>query len=123
MLVLTNNPLAAEKLQSDAAHEVRYLDVDLRGLLVAVRDLVHLGHRLLTHPLSGSVKPNETMYKSVGISPKPGNGLCMESLSLIEQAILACDKFSKRERHITPDMQADFQLVDWTLISSALTSN
>lgn len=121
MLILTNNPLVQAKL-SDRQHVVNYYPVSFRELLVLVRDRVHLGYQLYTHPLSGSVKPNETKYKSVGLGDKPKISVCRDSLMLIEEAIMAFDRFSPRGTVITPQMDADFQLVDWTLIQSALSS-
>jgi hypothetical protein len=122
MLIITNNPMAQAHLLRDGAHEVSFHAVSLRELLVVVRDRVHLGHRLLTHPLSGSVKPNETCYKSIAITPVPEAGVCVDSLLLIEDAIAACDKFAPRDRQPDAQMLKDFQLVDWTLMQSALTS-
>ena len=65
-IVVTNNPLVLDKLQE--THEVMYREVSYEELLKEVRDRIHEGHLLLTHPLSGSVKPKETPYKSVLIS-------------------------------------------------------
>ena len=57
-VVVTNNPLVNEKYGSELT--VDYADIPFRDVLCKVRDLIHQGHRLLTHPLSGSVKPHET---------------------------------------------------------------
>ncbi len=63
-----------------------YLDV-----LKYVRDRIHEGHKLLTHPLSGSVKPNETVYKTIMISDKQ-EVLDFDSLKLIEESIATAKK-------------------------------
>ena len=118
MVVITNNPLAKNTLEERKLCRAEYLDVPFMGLLEAVRDRVHLGYRLLTHPLSGSVKPNETHYKSIGISDAPGQGLCLESLELIEQAIEAFRKFPLRYPVLTERLKEDFQVVDLSLILS-----
>ncbi len=122
MLVITNNPLAEAELLREGAHEVEYHAAGLWDLLVLVRGRVHKGHRLLTHPLSGSVKPNETCYKSIAMTASPEGAVCVDSLLMIEDAIAACDKFAPRDRQITQSMLKDFQLVDWTLMASALAS-
>jgi len=70
-VLVTNNPLVKEQYQGEA--RIDYMDTDLLGVLVYVRNLIHTGHKLLTHPLSGSVKPNETFYKSVLITGFPEN--------------------------------------------------
>ena len=59
-MVITNNPLVRSRL--DDTHEVIYLELSYEELLKVVRDRIYEGHRLLTHPLSGSVKPKETPY-------------------------------------------------------------
>ena len=89
-----------------------------------VRDRIHAGHLLLSHPLSGSVKPNETPYKSVMISRKAGK-LDERSLSIIEGAIRSCAKFefkSEKYREFMPETFKDFQLIYWTLLQSAISS-
>ena len=52
-MVITNNPLVRSRL--DDTHEVIYLELSYEELLKVVRDRIYEGHRLLTHPLSGSV--------------------------------------------------------------------
>ena len=80
-IIITNNPLVPQML--DEEHEVDYSEISYEDVLGKVRDRIHEGHLLLSHPLSGSVKPNETPYKSVMISRKAGK-LDERSLSIIE---------------------------------------
>ena len=75
----------------------------------------------MTHPLSGSVKPNETPYKSDMLSETP-EGLDAQAMQIIASAIQACGKFQFKSDLYKPQVYADFQLVDYTLISSALPS-
>jgi len=56
--IITNNPLVEKELGQ--ANEVEYYDVSYEEILKIVRDQVYANCRLLSHPLSGSVKPNET---------------------------------------------------------------
>ena len=116
--VMTNNPLVAEKLQGQAP--VEFFQGTYEQLLCQVRDRVHLGERLLTHPLSGSVKPRETPYKSVILSKGKG-GVDEQSLALIENAIVTCRKFVQRTGY-APEVDKDFRLIDWTLLETALPS-
>lgn len=89
-MVITNNPLVRSRL--DDTHEVIYLELSYEELLKVVRDRIYEGHRLLTHPLSGSVKPKETPYKSVLISERKEK-VDGESVRLIENAILYVRNF------------------------------
>ena len=122
MLVITNNPLVADRLRERDGYAVSYHAVGMRQLFVLVRDLVHKGHQLLTHPLSGSVKPNETCYKSIILSDATQPKLCVDSLLLIEDAIAVSETFAPRDRQLSAGLLEDFQLVDWTLLQSALSS-
>ncbi|MCI8638004.1 MAG: GrdX protein [Coprococcus sp.] len=118
-VIITNNPLVEEKLGKD--QDVEYENLSFEETLKKVRDRIYLGHRLLTHPLSGSVKPNETPYKSVMVSKQAG-ALDLRSAEIIESAIHACGKFQFRSDKYKPEVYKDFQVVDCTLIESAIPS-
>ena len=118
-MVITNNPLVRSRL--DDTHAVIYLELSYEELLKVVRDRIYEGHRLLTHPLSGSVKPKETPYKSVLISERKEK-VDGESVRLIENAILVCQKFQDKSKYYKEEVYKDFQLVDWTLLESGLAS-
>ncbi len=116
-LIFSNNPLCREK----AAEFIE--SQDSLAVLEAVRDRIHQGHRLLTHPLAGSVKPNENPYRSVVISQEVGE-LDFASLEIIESAIVTVRRFL-RDRPI-PDwpetILLDFQHIDSTHLESAMQS-
>ena len=114
-ILVTNNPMVKEKCQSKL--EVEYLDADLLGILTHIRDRVHKGYKLLTHPMSGSVKPNESPYKSVLISDNPDN-IDPQSVCIIEESIQTVCKFPKK--HIPEKHLHDLQTIDLALIRSAL---
>jgi len=114
-ILVTNNPLVEAQYKSRL--QVIFYDTDLPGIRSHVRDLIHKGHRLLTHPLSGSVKPNETLYKSILITDKQEN-TDMQSVNIIEECILAAQKFTKK--NIPEKYMDDLQIVDLSLIRSAL---
>lgn len=115
--ILTNNPQVI--VLREKGMEVCYAEDTYMGVLRRARDLIHQGHRLLTHPLSGSVKPGETPYKSVMLSQNKG-ALDEESVELIENAVLTVGKF--QEKDWTPRVMEDLALIDYTLIASALPS-
>ena len=116
-ILITNNPLVKTQLEDRVS--VEYIETDLPGVLTYVRDLVHKGHRLLTHPLSGSVKPNETIYKSVLITGTPDK-LDVQSVNIIGESILAVQKFQVRQ--FTDEYLSDMQTVDLSLIKSAFSN-
>ena len=117
--IITNNTLVKEKFGTD--YHVEYEELSFEDTLKKVRDMIYDGYKLLTHPLSGSVKPKETPYKSVLMSEKP-EGLDMQSMKLIESAIQACGKFQDRTGQYDSEVYEDFRLIDCTLIGSAIPS-
>ena len=117
--VITNNPLVKESFAD--TEDICYFEITYKDLLLKVRDMVFEGYELLSHPLSGSVKPGETPYKSVLISSKKEN-INMQSVMLIEQALETYKKFTDRTVGLREDVLNDFQTVDMTLIESALSS-
>jgi len=114
-IIVTNNPLV--KAQYESMYKVNFIKTDLFGILTTVRDLVHKGHRLLTHPLTGSVKPNESPYKSILIS-STAEGTDEQSVKIIEESIQAAKKFSPKD--IPEQYLNDLQVVDLSLIRSTL---
>ncbi|MCL2063560.1 MAG: GrdX family protein [Candidatus Cloacimonetes bacterium] len=114
-IVVTNNPLVSLKI-SDT--EIDFRNTDLLGVLKCVRDRIHLGHKLLTHPLAGSIKPWETPYRTVLLTAEK-SGLDEDSLSVIEYCIEMCNKtivskafyYKRDEKNLS-----DFQLIDFDLI-------
>lgn len=123
--VITNN---ASLLENDALKqfdidEVIFLEtLDIIEVMKTVRNYVHKGYKLLTHPLSGSVKPVETPFKSVAISVDPTT-LDMQSLTIIEDAIMMAEKFKRTENrleNIPESILDDFRLIDFGLIRSGL---
>lgn len=115
--IITNNPFVQEK--EELRDYVRYVDGTYKDVLKTVRDLVQQGYPLLSHPLSGSVKPNETPYKSVLVGTKR-QSLDAWGEEIIEQCIVACEKFPDLHRNWSDRVLSDFQYIDYTLLESAV---
>jgi hypothetical protein len=111
-IIVTNNPLVQAKPPDNAV--LIFVDGGFEDVLIKARDLVHQGHSLLTHPLSGSVKPGETVYKTIIMSK--GKELDQPSLELIENAAAAAKKLKRPGRIFSEIILRDLQLVDYTLI-------
>lgn len=122
-IVLVTNNEAVQVKYGDHMR-VQYLaQASYVETLEVVRDHIHAGHKLLTHPLSGSVKPNETPYKTVVLSAEPQK-LDFDGVSIIEQSIASAKKFisGRRTPRWTEKVKADFRLVDCTIITTAIQS-
>lgn len=119
---VTNNRLVYETYR-DQIHMVYREDLDYMGILIQVRDRIHQGWKLLSHPLAGSVKPNQTPFRSI-LMEEGSSVTHAESVILIEDCIGVLRKFLGD--HPAPswpsDVLEDFQAVDLTLFESALDS-
>ena len=89
------------------------------AVFVAVRDRIHKGFPLVTHPLSGSMMPHENPYKSICVSQEH-IGLDIESLGFIENAIRMLKPFETKVRETPESMLGDYRLLDACLIASAI---
>lgn len=122
--MLTNNP----RVRTAWADRVplTFVDGGLKDVLDAARNAIHEGAHLLSHPLSSSLKPGETPYKSLLMEAGRKGDIDIESLSLIEDAIHALEKFevryAKRRPLYTDKIHRDFQIIDLSVVNSALES-
>jgi hypothetical protein len=115
--IITNNPLVYSLYSED--YDLDYQVISYEGILKKTRDYVHKGHELLTHPLSGSVKPNETPFKTLFISSK-SKDLNLESLSIIEKSIETSEKFVQNQKKYPADIEKDFMEIDLSLIENVI---
>ena len=120
--IVTNNRRCLEKDQElipvDFLEGKGYMDV-----LLAVRDYIQKGWRLETHPMTGSLKPNQTPYKSIMVSDLPREQEEFYSQEMtIENSILSCRKFLeiKQTPNWTEEIRKDFMIVDLSLIEGAI---
>ena len=118
-LIITNNPLVRDEYPD---RRVIFADAPPRDVLVTARDYIHKNHKLLTHPLLGGVKPNESPYKSVLLSCA-GETPDFGSIKIIEECIAVCDKFPQRDVPPPEDILHDMRTVDCSLFATAMKRN
>ena len=123
-VMVTNNSKCFEKwkgkIQVDYSEEWKYLDV-----LTAARDYIHRGYFLLTHPLAGSVKPNQTPFKSILLSTESLEGAEeFKDLILIEESIAAYHKFMNNRPlpRWSEKSTEDFRTIDLSLMEGAMSN-
>ena len=117
IIILTNNAKVHEKYKD--TYHVQYEECSYKEVLYKVRDHVHRGHELLTHPLSGSVKPNETPFKSILLDGKTGE-MNLDSLRIIEKSIETAEKFYYDDRKIDEEILKDFRTIDLSLVENVI---
>ena len=117
MIIITNNPIVKKQLTNKV---ILQKDITYIEILKECRDLIHKGYELLSHPLYGSVKPNETPYRSVIM--KKGHNLDNNSLILIEEAIATATKFqnNKKTPNWTDQIIDDFRVIDFDILNNTL---
>lgn len=122
MKIITNNFKVNERLNTQADIEY-YEDSTYLDILIKVRDYVQNGYRLLTHPLSGSIKPDETPFKSVMIEKYHTTDF--DSITIIATAIEKADLMIKESKvkEYNDKLIDDFSEIDYGLIKSGLESH
>ncbi|HWQ79892.1 MAG TPA: GrdX family protein [Anaerovoracaceae bacterium] len=131
ILIVTNNNKVYETYKGKM--DVLYLKgSSYLKVLEQARDLIHLGARLLSDPMAGNLRPNQTPYKSVLLEGMLDSGripeftdtaLDRDSLRQIECSIGMAKLFQDISK--TPDwpltVKEDFMTVDLSLLGSAIS--
>ena len=118
--IITNNISVFEKYKDE--YDIKYYDISYGEILNKVHYMVEEGYKLLSHPLSGSVKPNETPFKSIMLTQNK-NTVDLESLTIIENALITYNKFIQNKKEYDQSVIKDFQYVDFALIKSEILLN
>ena len=115
LTLITNN--------SDLFYHVKaaeLVDGSSLDVLIRVRSLVHLGSRIMTHPLCGNLRPSHQPFRSVLIDSQKGSAE-MESLSMIEEAVHvyeSCKLITPNE--LDEKTRADYAYIDSELMRESL---
>ena len=117
---ITNNPM----ILNSGIPQVEYHETDVLSLFRLIRPEIDKGYALLSHPLTGSIRPDITPYKTVLLSAQKAKA-DQQSLQLIDRAIRYAEGlYSLREKplYLMWDDQAkkDFQYVDLSIIRQAM---
>jgi len=121
IIVVTNNPMSKVELEKKC--RVEFVNGSTMEVYQKARDYIHAGHRLLTHPIMSSIKPNQTPYRTVVITEEVGKEVDIQSLHYIEEAIHTLEKFLNNFGIPvwTEKILEDFQLIDFDLIYHAIS--
>ncbi len=120
MKIITNNHRVIDAYSSKFdVEEVKgsYLDV-----IEKVRDYIHSGYILLSHPLSGSIKPGETPFKTIMISEGSDD---FSSETMISDAYTMAKRMieESKVKEYNDKLLDDFSVVDYDVITSAIESH
>lgn len=119
-LILTNNPKVNIEFSNVENIDFR-AEAGQEEILRIARDFIHLGAKLIIHPMMGRIKPHETPYKSVFMEIREGV-LDMESLMIIEDSIAETDKYLKNTymKKYDDELLPDLQFLDFLLLKNGI---
>lgn len=114
--VVTNNPLFFES--EFRTFRTKKVDGSFEDVLLLVRDMVHQGHELISHPLGASIRMMYSPYRSILVGEKT-DSLNNFFSEVIESSI---ETYRKNTGHRTIDHknEKDYALIDQHLLMEAV---
>jgi hypothetical protein len=125
-ILFTNNPVIKDEIKNtNDGLEFVFIEGVSLDVLKSARDLVHLGAKLLTHPLYGNLRPYQQPYRTV-LAAKENKADCcdFESLSFIERAIeiyQSCFDRLVKPGDLPDFLRADYAFIDFELMKESLS--
>lgn len=124
--IITNNPKCYEKY-NNAEMEVDYMpDGGYLDVLLKVRDYINNRHCcLVTHPLAGSIKPNQIPYRSIIVKDERYDDKeYFDSCTMIDSSIETYHRImaGKPVKEWPEKLLDDFQDADLSLFDGAVQS-
>ena len=123
LLLVTNNGRAMEVYGAHSEIDVDYLEErSYLEVLIRVRDLIHQGWHLMSHPQASNLKPNQSPYKTVLVSNGREAQPFAQDVEMVESGIEAFRKFTKGMAPPRWPERAlrDFQTIDLAVVESAM---
>ena len=119
-LIITNNPKVNIEFFNKENIEF-HEDADQEEILRIARDYIHVGAKLIMHPMMGRIKPHETPYKSVYLEKLQGP-VHMDSIIIIEDSMAETRKFINNtyQRKYDEPLLEDLQFIDYLLIKNGV---
>ena len=118
-ILLTNNDRVVDKF-GDKIHCIMCKDYE--EVMIKTRDMVYAGNKLLTHPQASSLKPNQTLYRSIIMYTKEGEDNT-EDIMLIEKCVETFRQWqgiAKSPESYPEDVANDFKTIDLSVIENVI---
>lgn len=119
-LIITNNEKVNIMFMNSENVEF-YENAGQTEILLKARDYIHMGARLIIHPMPGRIKPHETPYKSVFLENVKGE-IDFHSVAIIEDSIAETQKFfnGNMQRKYDETMLEDLRYIDFLLMKNGI---
>lgn len=131
--IVTNNPRVNKEYIDQKKIDIIFMeDSDQEEILRFARDKIHLGAKLVIHPMMGRIKPHETPYKSVLMEvpnekemDRSEMNLDFDSITIIEDSISETSKLInntfmiKYDKNNIKNME-DLAFIDFLLIKAGI---
>lgn len=116
LYVVTNNPLFFES--EFRTFRTKRVDGSFEDVLLLVRDMVHQGYELISHPLGASIRMMYSPYRSILVGEKT-EALNSFFAEVIENSI---EMYRKNTEHriIDHKNEKDYALIDQHLLLEAV---
>ncbi|MGI6756076.1 MAG: GrdX family protein [Atopobiaceae bacterium] len=111
-MVISNNPLLRDE------PDVTFVEGGFRDVLIAARDLVHMGYSLVSHPLFASLGMMFSPYRTIILSDARHEPNSVEA-EIIEGSIMSYDLTTEGRQRIERN-DHDYALMDRELYLAAL---
>ena len=110
--IVTNNPLVQDKFDNTC-----FVDGTSKELLEKVRNLVHAGYELVTHPLGASLRMMFSPYFSV-VLKKGKKDLNYFHVEIIESSLEKYNQTMEVRKEDSKNAK-DYKIIDFSLLESA----
>lgn len=122
ILIITNNELVKKEFKNN--FKVILLEGSYLDVILDVRNRIHLGNKLVTHPILGRLRPAETPFISVAVEPNNGN-THEDSIYAIEYALgqyknNVKEKDLLRQKNYRNKILTDYITIDFQLFKNAI---
>lgn len=112
-LIVTNNPRVSESFRNTLFVEGTFEDV-----LVKVRDLVHQGVELISHPIGASIRMLFSPYRSIIVGEK-NNVINSSHIEIIESSIINYRNINEGRKTDIKNAE-DYAFIDAELLKASI---
>ena len=119
MYLVCNSKLELADTLSLLAPRMLALGGSAEDVLTAARDRIHLGAKLLAHPMAGRLRPNETPYRTVVLEETEGP-LDLSSFEIIEYCLAEEKKYESSRKKYDEPLLPDLRFINCEILKSIL---